>query len=445
MAPLSSTATSALIQHEFVLRHQRPDIGELLRKSGCNCGFVIFDKLTADFRSKQELIFRITSPSFKYQTEITPEIVSDRRLLPLAVAAIGGCRSGVGWEADLSDFLAGPAGRNLKLLNEAVVTKSARPYYVERFGGNVAAPFTFITALGGSQDQLRFQPAEYRHCGIKVPEWIYVCTEPEHAEGLMRLAKLLSDMGEIPNLTLIVTDGAVPPGVAFNVAVEHATSDQINLVGPNLYPMSAHAKMLSDALLKRIAPGTIQGGLSFYDHATLMHAGIYFDREIFIRRCNGMDEPNVPGNGHLALVRAEHIEKAMPFLAGRWSAPRRVPAIDGMFMRFNKADFEQVNGFCGDFISSYWADADLCLRWSEVVGTVEVNPGIRLLHLDPHGAPLPETRAGWHIDRCFFSEKHKGFLESLSPRTVSNFFPSNLSIGSALERRRRSENANPFN
>jgi hypothetical protein len=354
----------------------------------------------------------------------------------------------VGWEADLSDFLAGPAGRNLKLLNEAVTTKNARPYHVERLGGNVAAPFTFITALGGTQGHLRFQPAEYRHCGIQVPEWIYICTAPEHAEAITGFAKLLSDLGEIPNLTLILMDDDVAPGVALNVAVEHATSDQVNLVGPNLYPMSTHAKMLSDMLITRIAPGTIQGALLFYDQATLMNAGMYFGREIFSRRFNCMDEPNVAGNGQLALARVEHIEKAMPFLAERWRTPRRVHTVDGNFMHFNKTDFEQVNGFCGDFISGYWGDADLCLRWSEVIGSVEINPGIRLLHLDPHGSPLPEACAAWHIDRCLFSEKYKAFLEQsmLPPRWFgSNAFPSNLSIESGLQLRRRSENANPFN
>jgi hypothetical protein len=407
-SPLSSASISAIVSPKSILRHHRSDVAELFGKSGHDFGFVIFDKLSAKFRSRKDVILRIAS--CKYRATIRPEIMSDRRMLPLAVDAIGSRRSDVGWEVSLARFLAGPAGRNLKLLNEAVVAESTRDYYVEFFGSRTPSPFTFITTLPGTPDALRFQAAEFRHCGFEVPEWIYVCTAPEHAKAVLRTGKLLWELGEIPKLTLILMRDDVAPGTAFNIAVEHATSDQINLIGPQLYPMSTHTKMLSETLAAPIPASTMQGGLLFYDDATLMHAGLHFDPEVFIRH-SWVDKTQITENGRVTLACVEHLEKGMPFLERAWSKPRTVPAVDGGFMRFTRAAFERAYGFCGNFVSGHWEDVDFCLRWSESVGPVQVNPGIRLLHLDAHGSARSETSAAWHIDRCLFSEKHRGFWE----------------------------------
>jgi GT2 family glycosyltransferase len=413
---LSSPSGSVAFAHESVLRLKRPDVESFLGRLGYDFGFIIFGRACFQFSPGRDFEVRVVSLSSQFRADVTPRLISDRRMLSLVVSAIGAAESWRGREVALGNFLSNPAGENLKKLNQSVLKEGASKYYTERFVRNSSAPAsTFVTVLFGTLDPMLFQPAQFRECGVQIGEWVYVCNSPEHGEGALRLGKLLLDMDELQNLTIIVMQDNVGFGVANNIGVANSMSDQITLINPDIYPLRGYTKLLSDTLKSEIPPGVMQGGLLFYDSNTLMHSGMYFEKEMCFSSRGYSDRPDLIGSGRLALASVEHFDKGMPFVDKSPIEPWEVPAVTGACMRFNKSDFERINGFSDEFIFTHWEDADLCIRWLGSLGKVEVNPGIRLLHLEGQGSGTHEleTHLRWYVNRIIFSNKHKAFLSQL--------------------------------
>jgi len=414
---VSCGSGSATFPQETVLRLKRPDVEKVLGRQGYDFGFIVFGKLEFQSNARRDVAIRVVSLSSEFRTDAMSRLISDRRMLFLVVGSIGAAESWRGREVALGHFLGQPAGRILTALNRVVVKAGASKYYTERFLRNASPPsFSFVTVLFGTLDPMLFQPAQFRQCGIRVGEWVYVCNSPEDGEAALRLGKLLFDLEELQNLTVIVMQDNVGFAVANNVGVANAMSDRINLINPDIYPLGGSAELLSNTLKSEIPHNALQGGLLFYDQDTLMHAGMYFEKEICFSTRGYSDRSDLIGSGRISLASVEHFDKGMPFLDGCANEPWSVPAVTGAYMRFNRIDFERINGFSEEFIFTHWEDADLCIRWSENIGKVEVNPGIRLLHLEGQGSGKNEleTHLRWYVNRVIFSTKHKEVLDRLS-------------------------------
>src|SRR5262249_20603420 len=66
---------------ESILRQARADVEAHIKSGAFDYGFVAFGRSPSKSLLKQSLLFQVTSAAGTYQAKITPEIVSDKRIL----------------------------------------------------------------------------------------------------------------------------------------------------------------------------------------------------------------------------------------------------------------------------------------------------------------------------------------------------------------------------
>jgi GT2 family glycosyltransferase len=250
------------------------------------------------------------------------------------------------------------------------------------------------------------QPIVFRKQNIDFGEWIYVCNSPEDANAALRLGQLISDLYDVM-ITVIIMGDNVGFGVANNVAVSHASSDSIYLVNPDVLPLPGHSAMLRQTLQERDLGSNLWGGLLFYDDYNLMHSGMRIEWDSFFH-CSAFSGSVAGAPPSFDLARVEHFDKGVPFEEDRWRSPRAVPAVTGAFMAFRKPAFEKIGGFSTRYIYGHYEDADLSLRWADAIGSVVVDPGLRLIHLEGQGSRThgEQYRGASMANRYLFSLEH---------------------------------------
>ena len=152
----------------------------------------------------------------------------------------------------------------------------------------------------------------------------------------------------------------------------------------------------------------------FYDEQNLMHAGMYFEQDVFIRGGGpGLADQDAPPVS-VKLARVEHFDKGVPFDANRWRRPTVVPAISGAVMAFERRAFEKIGGFSTRYIYGHYEDADLSLRWAREIGPVAIDPDLRLIHLEGQGsrAKGEQYRGAQLVNRHLFSSRYSGLFQS---------------------------------
>lgn len=347
-----------------------------------------------------------------FQSKITPEVVSDKRLMDTLLQIIATSEAHGGKENVLHSFLSGKAGSTLIELFRAHVATSVSGHHIERFGVRPVS-HSFVTVLFGSTEPMTIQPLLFRNANVDFGEWIYVCNSPEDASAMLRYARLISDLYDVMITVIIMGDNA-GFGAANNVAIENAASDRIFIINPDVYPLAAHAKALHEVITAGDLGSNLWGGLLFYDDHNLMHSGMYLELDTFVRRSSsGMEGPNPPP-AHCRLLRVEHFDKGVPFKEASWQVPKKVPAITGAVMAFNKRYFEKLGGFSTRYIYGHYEDADLSLRWGRDVGDVLVHPFIRLVHLEGQGSKVrgEQYRGASMANRYFFTAEYGEFFEN---------------------------------
>jgi GT2 family glycosyltransferase len=397
---------------EATFRHARSDVETGFKSGAYDYGFVAFGRSPSKSLLKQSLLLQITAVAGAFQAKVTPEIVSDKRMLDTLLEMIATCQAHAGVQSMLSSFLSGPAGDTAIELFQAHVATSISGHFVERFGVRPVS-HSFVTVLFGSTEPVMVQPLLFRAANIDFGEWIYVCNSPEDGVTVLRLARLMSELYDVMITVMILGDNA-GFGAANNVAVEHAASGRIFIINPDVYPLAAHAKLLQLVLSDEDLGANLWGGLLFYDDDNLMHSGMYIERDSFVRRnsLNRVDGPAAlaPRRG---LLRVEHFDKGVPFEEQRWQKAQVVPAITGAVMAFKSQLFEKLGGFSTRYIYGHYEDADLSLRWSQEVGPVAIHPHIRLVHLEGQGSTAKgaQYRGAAIANRYFFSSKHGSYFD----------------------------------
>jgi GT2 family glycosyltransferase len=392
---------------EATFRVARSDVEAHLKSGAFDYGFVAFGRSPSRSLLKQSVLFQVTAAGGTFQTKITPEIVSDKRLLDTLLEVVATCQAHAGRECALSSFLAGMSGRTAIELFQSHVDTATSDHYVETFG---ARPVThsFVTVLFGSTEPVMVQPMLFRAANVDFGEWIYVCNSPEDADTVLRSARLMSELYDVM-ITVIVMGDNAGFGAANNVAIQYAASDRILIINPDVYPLAAHAAQLRQVLAEADFGTTLWGGLLFYDDDNLMHSGMYLEQDVFVRR-NSLNRVEGPGvvTPQCSLLRVEHYDKGVPFEERLWQAPKDVPAITGAVMAFDKRQFQKIAGFSTRYIYGHYEDADLSLRWGREVGSVAIHPLIRLVHLEGQGSRArgEQYRGAAIANRHFFSARH---------------------------------------
>ncbi len=372
------------IPPDAVFRHMRPDVESSYRNVAHDYGFVIFGRTLSKNLLKQQLTLYARSPAAQFKATATPEVWSDRRLLDTLLIRLKNARSHRGLDAAAYQFMAGSAGEAVVSLFAAHVEANSRAPYVETFRPRPVAR-SFVTVLFGSVEPMLLQPVLFKRMGVDFGEWVYVCNSPEDGAAALRIGRMIAELYDVM-ITVVVAADNVGFGAANNIGVSQARGASITLVNPDIYPMRTQIGPLRRALARDDLGDVLWGGLLFYDEQNLMHSGMYFEQDVFIRAGG----PNLAGRDaspvSVKLARVEHFDKGVPFHAEKWKRPVVVPAVSGAVMAFERRMFEKVGGVSSRYIYSHYEDADLSLRWARKNGPVAVDPDLRLIHLEGQGS-----------------------------------------------------------
>jgi GT2 family glycosyltransferase len=398
------------LSSQAIFRHARKDVEEHVKGGAYDYGFVAFGQTPSKSLLKQSVLFQASSLAGNFQAKITPEIVSDKRLMDTLLQIVATCNAHAGKETALNGFLTNASGAALVQLFRTHVAASIRSPYIERFRPREVQS-SFVTVLFGSTEPIKLQPMLFNKAGIDFGEWIYVCNSPEDADEVLRYARLMSDLYDVM-ITVIVLGDNAGFGAANNVAIEHAASDRIFIINPDVYSLPAYASQMHEVLTAEDLGSTLWGGLLFYDDHNLMHSGMFVEADAFVRR-NSLNRVEAGSQPYGRLLRVEHFDKGVPFVEKQWLEPKTVPAITGAVMAFERSGFEKLNGFSTRYIYGHYEDADLSLRWSASVGNVAVHPRIRLVHLEGQGSRAggEEYRGASIANRYFFTAEHGAWFD----------------------------------
>ena len=398
------------IPESAVFRHARSDVEANFRDGPYDYGFVVFGRSPSKTLLKQPLLFQAQSHVGSVQTKIAPEAISDKRLLDILLIHLSSCQSHAGLEVGLHHFLAGDPGECLVNLFHRHVELHQRTHYVERFGVRKVQR-SFMTVLFGSTEPILLQPMIFKSMGVDFGEWVYVCNSPEDAREVLRIARAMSDMYDAMITVVVMTDN-VGFGAANNLGISVASSDNIYIVNPDVYPLQKEVPRLRGALENHSLGNSMWGGLLYYDDDNLMHSGMFMEHDVFVRSHTYQRRASSHSNPHVKLVRVEHFDKGVPFLAERWKQHMVVPAISGAVMAFRRPVFEKLGGFSTRYIYGHYEDADLSLRWAQAYGPVVINSDLRVVHLEGQGSRSrgQQYRGAQIVNRYLFSLRYNSIF-----------------------------------
>jgi GT2 family glycosyltransferase len=230
-------------------------------------------------------------------------------------------------------------------------------------------------------------------------EFIYVSNSPELAELILREAKAASINYGLA-ITVVLLSGNAGFGAANNAAARFSRTHRILVVNPDVFPIDTNwAETHNKIMNSRSADDTRLFGASlFYDDGSLMHAGMYFDVDVGVTL-------DAHGSRVCELARVEHYGKGFPQGSLSLKTRRRVPALTGAFMSFDRDWFEHLEGFTEAYVFGHYEDADLCLK-SIDAGAWPWLEELEMWHLEGKGSTrLPVHEGGSLVNRWYFSSK----------------------------------------
>lgn len=304
--------------------------------------------------------------------------------------------------------LEGGFARPLLKLNGAITNSILPGALVRRFGPQWRKPrASLVVCLYGKMEYLFIQNALFSQCDfIAEYEIIYVCNSPELNERLLKEARAAELVYGL-SMTLVLLSGNAGFGAANNIAAQHAKSNRIIIINPDVFPYTSKFVSIHDELISGSAAHNTKlfGVPLYYDDGSLMHGGMYFEFDEGV----SIDAERVI---QTRLARVEHYGKGTPPNSTKFTQSRPVPAVTGAFMSIDRDLFEQLGGFTQDFIFGHYEDADLCLKSLER-GVAPWLHDLKLWHLEGKGSlRLPIHEAGSLINRWLFTKKWSALIES---------------------------------
>ena len=298
-------------------------------------------------------------------------------------------------------MLHGPLGAAIVKHNRDISKSIVEGALVQRFGPQgKKLRGSLVVCLYGKPEYLFLQNALFHGgAGFEEYEMIYVSNSPEMAEQLTKDIKTGTLLYGLTQ-TLVLLPGNAGFGAANNVAVNHASSNRIMIVNPDVFPHDQDWARKHTQIITSLPKSQtdIFGATLYYDDGSLMHGGMYFEFDV------GLSGDKSKMAGH-RMVRVEHYGKGAPAWSKEHTKSRPVPAVTGAFMSIDRTWFEKLGGFTEDFVFGHYEDADLCLK-SITKGTAPWIHGVRLWHLEGKGSNrLSVHEGGSHVNRAIFSER----------------------------------------
>ncbi len=291
-------------------------------------------------------------------------------------------------------------GANFLALNTMIVNDYSDHIVTEYSRGPRKYKQSIVIVLYGKIEYLFLQLALFSNNNeIKDTQFIYVINSPELTEPAHREAKIALRLYGL-SIFIVQMKGNVGFSVGNNVGVQYAQSDRILIVNPDVFPKHKDWLVAHNHFAMK-HPKSIFGARLYYDDGSVMHAGMYFEKDSVkysFNDENGGDEPY--------LVRVEHYCKGAPDNIGLVEKSRKVPAVTGAFMSCDRKLFEKVEGFSRGFIFGHYEDADLCLKFNQIGSPVWYAGDIKLWHLEGKGSGKNEfLGSASFINRWSFTRK----------------------------------------
>jgi hypothetical protein len=305
-------------------------------------------------------------------------------------------------------LLRGPIGNAIVKHNRDISADIVRGAHVEHFGPRGRKIVgSLVVCLYGKPEYLFLQNALFTGgWGFEDYEMVYVSNSPEMAEKLMKDMRTATQVYGLQQ-TLVLLPGNAGFGAANNVAVNHASSNRILIVNPDVFPRDPDWARKHTEIIAELPYGQTDlfGVPLYYDDGTLMHGGMYFEYDVGL-------SGNASAMTGRRMVRVEHYGKGAPAWSEEFTQSRPVPAVTGAFISINRSWYEKLGGFTEDFVFGHYEDADLCLK-SIFAGVAPWIHDIRLWHLEGKGSTrLPVHEGGSYVNRGIFSDRWDSMISN---------------------------------
>lgn len=271
------------------------------------------------------------------------------------------------------------------------------------FGRRADPSVSLVCVLYGFPDFLYLLIAQFARFGtLEGLEFVFVSNSPELEEVLLRDAELASFVFGA-DIRVISLNGNSGFSHANNVGVGAARGATIAIINPDVFPRDAAAVARLRALGASPPGKDIIGGKLFYADGSVMHEGMYFDRD-----------EKLSALCAVPVLTVEHFRKGFPDTTP--PVAREVPALTGALMVLEKALYERLAGFSTAYIFGHYEDADLCLRVARAGGRVVLDPALSFWHYEGMGSiKKPEHVGSGLYNRWLFARswgRRLGELES---------------------------------
>ncbi len=330
---------------------------------------------------------------------IQAELLADHELRKIALGFLAGTTFFGNHDFEAAASIEQGIGAQLVELNRTINRHVIATPHVQRFGaGHPRYRGSLVVCLYGRAEYMFLQNAAFAgQAGIEGYEIIYVSNSPQIGEQLLREARLCSHIYGIDQ-TVIILSANAGYAAANNLAARHARSDRLMILNPDVFPRESDWIARHAALIAGLPPPqtTLFGAPLYYDDGSLMHAGMYFERDTVPSFAD-------PKRVSRSLLRVAHFGRGAPPDSAGFRKSRPVPAVSGAFMSISRSWFEKLGGFNEDYIFGHYEDADLCLK-SIRNGRLPWLHDIGLWHLEGKGSNrMRQHDGGSIVNRWLFT------------------------------------------
>jgi GT2 family glycosyltransferase len=209
-------------------------------------------------------------------------------------------------------------------------------------------------------------------------ELIYVLDSPEQKGELEHLLRGLRVVTGL-SFRLVVMGANFGYAAANNTGARAARGQSLMLMNSDVIPLASNwLRSLRTALRLGSAgyPVGAVGPKLIFDDGSLQHAGLTFERDIDGRWYN------------------THFFKGYPRDWPAANVSRSVPGVTGAAMLMPRAVYEEIGGFCEDYVVGDYEDSDLCLRLRSRGYDIRYEPRAELYHFERRSITLHNGYVG---------------------------------------------------
>jgi hypothetical protein len=340
-----------------------------------------------DIRSVKTPIFRFSS-GLESAPRCEPVIASDADLRDLALGALPTAAGGDLEPDAIHRILDQHLGAQIAALNRWIVDQARADRLIEHFGPTQGRyrGSVITTSRGGADQIVPWLTLAGAGPGADEYEFIVVVTSADQFAPAWRAARVAEATLGL-SLTLILQPGGDPAGNGADAALDAVRSDRLIFMDQSVLPRvpdwaSRHSALLDDAPSEQTC---LFGGMLQSLNGSLTNGGYFFGQETSLSPVS----PNKP-----RLVTAMRL-KAVSHPAGPRGAGPAI-GVPAAFLSIDRAWFETLGGFTGQYSRAVNEDIDLCLRSRERGVSAWVHP-LPMWHFDRRPTPRPEPSKGGAI------------------------------------------------